>query len=139
MVRISGVEIPLEKRTEAALTYVYGIGRNNVAKILKKSQVDPNKRVKNLTDLEIASLQKIIDTLPIEGVLRKIVTENINRLKQTGAYRGIRHSARLPVRGQRTRSNARTKRGKRVTIGALKKEELTKIDKAQKTKDKKGE
>lgn len=126
MVRIAGVEIPSEKRTEVALTYLYGIGRHNVGDILKKAQVDPNKRAKNLDDQELARLQKVIETMPVEGILRKIVSENIKRLKQIGAYRGLRHAARLPVRGQRTRSNARTKRGKRVTIGALKKEDLAK-------------
>ena len=126
MVRIAGVEIPAEKRAEVALTYLYGIGRHNVQEILKKAKIDPNIRAKNLNDQELARLQKVIETMPIEGILRKIVLENIKRLKQIGAYRGLRHTARLPSRGQRTRSNARTRRGKRVTIGALKKEDLAK-------------
>lgn len=126
MVRISGVEIPANKRTEIALTYIYGIGRNNVLGVLKNAQVDPNKRAKDLDDQEIARLQKALSTIPTEGALKKIVSENIKRLQQIGTYRGLRHSARLPVRGQRTRTNARTKRGKRVTIGALKKEDMAK-------------
>ncbi len=134
MVRISGVELPAQKRTEIGLTYIYGIGRNNVANVLKQAQVDPNKRIKDLNDQEISRLQKIIETMPVEGILRKIISENIKRLKQIGTYRGLRHSARLPARGQRTRSNARTKRGKRVTIGALKKEALSTVETAQKTK-----
>jgi small subunit ribosomal protein S13 len=125
MVRISGVEIPAEKRTEIALTYIYGLGRKNVGAVLKKAQVDPNKRAKDLNDQDIARLQKVIETMPVEGILRKIVSENIKRLRQIGTYRGMRHAARLPARGQRTRSNARTKRGKRVTIGALKKENMS--------------
>jgi small subunit ribosomal protein S13 len=138
MVRIAGVEIPAEKRTEIALTYIYGIGRQNVLKIIEKAQIDPNKRAKDLSDQEISRLQKAIETMPIEGALRKIVSENIKRLKQIGSYRGIRHSMRLPVRGQRTRSNARTKRGKRVTIGALKKEDLAKKEQVQPTDKTKG-
>lgn len=126
MPRLAGVEIPAEKRIEVALTYLYGIGRHNVLEILKKAQIDGNKRAKALDDQELSRLQKVIETMPIEGILRKIVLENIKRLKQIGAYRGLRHTARLPSRGQRTRSNARTRRGKRVTIGALKKEDLAK-------------
>jgi small subunit ribosomal protein S13 len=136
MVRISGVELPAEKRIEAGLPYIYGLGRNNVVDVLKKAQVDANKRVKNLDDAEIARLQKVIDTMPVEGILRKIIGENIKRLKQIGAYRGLRHSVRLPSRGQRTRSNARTKRGKRVTIGALKKEAMTKMTQTQTAQEK---
>ena len=126
MTRISGIDIPGHKRTEIALTYIFGIGRQNVAKILKLANIDPNKRAKELNSDEIVRIQKAIDTIPTEGSLRKIVTENIKRLKQTNTYRGMRHSAKLPVRGQRTRHNARTKRGKRMTIGALKKEDATK-------------
>ena len=131
MVRISGVEIPFEKRIEIALTYLYGIGRNNVSLVLKRSHINPDKRVKDLDAQEVSRLQKAVDTLEIEGVLRKRVLENIKRLKQINCYRGLRHKARLPVRGQRTRSNARTKRGKRVTIGAMKKEMANKTAQAK--------
>lgn len=142
--RILGVNIPEEKRTEVALTYIYGIGRSNVKQVLKKALVDPDKRAKDLTDKEILKLQKVLDKYPTEGVLRKMVQENIKRLKQTSSYRGERHKKNLPVRGQRTRTNARTKRGKRATIGALKKKAIQKGEKAKKTsgqeeKSKKGE
>jgi small subunit ribosomal protein S13 len=105
------------------------VGRKNIHKILKEADVSPDKRVRELTDQEVSRLQKAIDKIPHEGTLRKIVSENIKRLKQIGSYRGTRHVARLPARGQRTRSNARTKRGKRVTVGALKKDMLQKLEK----------
>lgn len=122
MPRISGVDIPAEKRIEASLTYIYGVGRSNVLKILSSAKVDPDKRAKELTDQEIAALQKALEPIPTEGALRKILNENIKRLRQSGTYRGLRHAQKLPARGQRTRSNARTKRGKRMTVGALRKE-----------------
>jgi small subunit ribosomal protein S13 len=105
-----------------ALTYLYGIGRNNVVAIIKEAKVEGGKKVKDLTDEEIGRISKILETIRVEGDLRKEVGENIKRLKEIGSYRGIRHSKGLPSRGQRTRSNARTKRGKRVTIGAMKKD-----------------
>jgi len=127
MPRISGIDLPEEKRIDIALTLLYGLGRKNVVPLLKEANIDPGKRVKNLSEEEVTKIQKTIDSkYKIEGDLRKEIQENIKRLKQTGSYRGKRHIAGLPVRGQRTRSNARTKRGKRVTIGALKKEELAK-------------
>lgn len=126
MPRLVGVNIPDNKKIDIALTYIYGIGRKNVNQILTRAKVDGDKRAKDLTAEEIARLQKVIETIPIEGVLRRIVSENIKRLKQIGTYRGLRHLANLPARGQRTRSNARTKRGKRMTVGALKKEALQK-------------
>ena len=128
MPRISGVDLPENKKTDIALTYIYGIGRSNVKGVLKIANVDGNKRAKDLTDQEISRLIKAIETLPVEGVLRKIVVDNIQRLKQVRSYKGIRHAARLPVRGQRTRSNARTRRGRRVTIGALTKEMAQKLE-----------
>ena len=136
MPRISGIDIPEQKRIEAALTYIYGVGKSNVRKVLKKAQIDPDKRAKDLSDEETTKLQKVIATVPTEGTLRKIVSENIKRLKQIGAYRGLRHSQNLPVRGQRTRVNARTKRGKRQTVGALRKELAQKLEKAKKEKGK---
>lgn len=132
MTRLSGVDIPDNKRAEIALTYVFGIGRQNVNKILKLANIDPNKRAKDLKPDEISRIQKAIETIPTEGSLRKIITENIKRLRQIGTYRGARHAARLPVRGQRTRHNARTKRGKRMTVGALKKEDAAKIEESKK-------
>ncbi len=133
MPRISGIDIPAHKRTEIALTYIFGIGRQNVQKLLKLANVDGNRRAKDLTPDEIVRLQKAVDTLPTEGSLRKVITENIKRLKQIGTYRGMRHTAKLPARGQRTRHNARTKRGKRMTVGALKKEDSTRVEVAKKT------
>lgn len=137
MPRISGVDVPQNKRTEIALHYIYGIGRQNVGKILKLANVDGNKRAKDLTSDEVMRLQKAVETIPTEGSLRKIVTENIKRLRQIGTYRGLRHAHRLPARGQRTRHNARTKRGKRMTVGALKKEEAKKVEEAKKEEVKK--
>ncbi len=127
MPRISGIDIPEGKRADIALTHIYGVGRKNVVKILKSAGVDAAKRAKDLTEDEVSKIQKIVDSgLKVEGDLRKEIQENIKRLKQIGSYRGKRHSLNLPARGQRTRTNARTRRGKRVTIGALKKEELAK-------------
>jgi len=135
MPRIAGVDIPVQKRTEIALTYIFGLGRTNVQKILKLANVNPDKRAKDLTSDEVSRLQKAIDTIPTEGALRKIVTENIKRLRQINTYRGSRHANKLPARGQRTRHNARTKRGKRMTVGALKKEEATKLGIDKKSKE----
>lgn len=131
MPRISGVDIPENKRIDIALTYVYGLGRVNVKPILTKAEVSGAKRAKELTGEEVARLQKAVDTLKVEGDLRKEVRQNIARLKEIGSYRGQRHNKSLPARGQRTRTNARTKRGKRVTIGALKKDLLAKVEAAK--------
>lgn len=122
MPRIAGVDIPEKKRIEASLTYIFGVGRSNVKQILTDAGVDADKRTKDLTADETARLQRAIDKINSEGNLRKQIRENIERLKRIGVYRGLRHSMGLPVRGQRTRTNARTKRGKRKTVGALKKE-----------------
>lgn len=121
MARISGVELPSERKIEYALPVLYGVGITLAKKIVQDAKVDINKRVKELTDEEISRLQKAIESHSIEGDLRRLVTQNIRRLEEIGAYRGLRHKRGLPVRGQRTRSNARTKRGKRQTIGAMKK------------------
>lgn len=126
--RISGVNIPEEKRVDIALTYLYGVGRGNVDEILKKASVDGAKRVKTLSEEEQKQIQKALEIIKVEGDLRAEVHGNIKRLKEVGSYRGTRHSKNLPVRGQRTRSNARTKRGKRVTIGAIKKEVAAKME-----------
>ncbi|MBI2033058.1 MAG: 30S ribosomal protein S13 [Candidatus Levybacteria bacterium] len=128
--RISGVNIPDEKRVDIGITYLYGIGRSNAYKVLEKAQIDPAKRIKGLSEEEMKRLQKAIEAYKTEGDLRAETISNIKRLKETGTYRGHRHNRNLPVRGQRTRSNARTKRGKRVTIGAIKKELATKMEQA---------
>lgn len=125
--RISGVNLPEEKKLEIALGYIYGIGRNNVYDVLEKAKVDGSKRVHSLSEDEQKKIQQALETYKLEGDLRTEENANIRRLKDIGAYRGIRHSRNLPVRGQRTRSNARTKRGKRVTIGAIKKEQAVKM------------
>jgi len=125
--RISGVNLPDEKKVFISLTYIYGVGRGNVSEILKRADVSADKRVKFLTEEEQKRIQQALDEYKTEGDLRVEVSGNIKRLKEIGAYRGSRHSRNLPVRGQRTRSNARTKRGKRVTIGAIKKEAAVKM------------
>lgn len=139
MPRISGIDLNGEKRVDIALTKLYGVGRSNVVGILEKAQVDAAKRLKNLSEEEISKIQKILDTIKLEGDLRAEVHANITGLKQIGSYRGMRHSHNLPVRGQRTRSNARTKRGKRVTIGAIKKEMAEKMGIIAKEEPNKGE
>ncbi|HZQ29832.1 MAG TPA: 30S ribosomal protein S13 [Patescibacteria group bacterium] len=125
--RISGVTLQDEKRVDVALTYLYGVGRSNVQEILKKAKIEPSKRVKTLSEEEQKTIQKALEDYHIEGDLRVEVSDNIKRLREILSYRGVRHMKNLPVRGQRTRSNARTKRGKRVTIGAIKKEDAIKM------------
>jgi len=131
--RISGVNLPDEKKLFISLTYIYGVGRSNVKDILKKADVSGDKRVKTLTEEEQKRIQKALDEYKVEGDLRADVTSNIKRLREITSYRGSRHSKNLPVRGQRTRSNARTKRGKRVTIGAIKKDVAVKMGIATET------
>lgn len=120
--RVSGVNIPDEKKVDIALTYIFGIGRTNVYNVLKEADVSMVKRVKELSEEEVIRIQKALDKYKIEGDLRADRVSDVKRLRDINSYRGMRHSRGLPVRGQRTRSNARTKRGKRVTIGAIKKE-----------------
>lgn len=128
MARIAGVDLPDHKRVDVALTYLYGIGRSNVLVFLEKASLDGKKRVKDLTEEDVGRIQKILDKeYKVEGDLRIEVVENIKRLKEIGSYRGLRHVRSLPSRGQRTRSNGRTKRGKRQTVGALKKEVRAKL------------
>ena len=127
MLRLVGIDLPENKRIVIALTYVYGIGPKVAKKILEKAKISEDLRAKDLTAVDVAKLQKIIEEFKVEGDLRKEIRENIQRLKRIGAYRGSRHSAGLPVRGQRTRTNARTLRGKRKTIGAMKKEDADKV------------
>lgn len=134
MPRIAGIDLNNEKRIDIALTKLFGIGRANVIPLLKTAEVDAAKRVKDLSDDEINRIQKIVDTIKVEGDLRSDVHTNITTLKQIGSYRGQRHIHNLPSRGQRTKSNARTKRGKRSTIGAIRKELAEKMATAA-TKD----
>src|SRR5258705_13497370 len=132
--RIAGVSIPDDKRIDIALSYIYGIGRSNAKPVLEKAQIDAAKRSKDLTEEEVKRLTQVLDKYKIEGDLRADIATNVRRLKETGSYRGMRHARNLPSRGQRTRSNARTKRGKRVTIGAIKKEVAAKMDAAKAAK-----
>lgn len=122
MARIAGVDLPREKRVEIGLTYVYGIGRTSANKILEKTGINPDTRVKDLTEDEIAKLREAIDhEYTVEGDLRREVALNIKRLTEIGSYRGIRHRKGLPVRGQRTKTNARTRKGPKRTIANKKK------------------
>ena len=125
MARIAGVDIPNEKKVEVSLRYLFGIGPTNALKVLELAKVEPGVRVKDLTDDQVARLQKVVEAMPVEGELRREVTQNIKRLEEIGSYRGLRHRKNLPARGQRTRSNARTKRGKRLTVGTVRKEVAT--------------
>jgi small subunit ribosomal protein S13 len=122
MARIAGVDIPREKRAEIALTYIYGIGPTTSRKILQQTQISPDTRVRDLTEQEVQRLREVIDREhKVEGDLRREVALNIKRLTEIGSYRGLRHRRNLPVRGQRTRTNARTKRGARKTVAGRKK------------------
>lgn len=134
--RIAGVTIPDDKRIDISLTYIYGIGRSNVLPVLEKAEIDVAKRAKDLTEDEVKRITKALEPYKIEGDLRTEIAANIRRLKENGSYRGKRHTQGLPAHGQRTRSNARTKRGKRMTIGAIKKEVMAKMEAAQKAKGK---
>ncbi len=122
MARISGVDLPREKRVEIGLTYIYGIGLTTSQQILRDTGISPDTRVRNLTEEEVVRLREYIDrNLKIEGDLRREVSQNIKRLMEIGCYRGLRHRRGLPVRGQRTHTNARTRKGPRRQIGAKKK------------------
>lgn len=117
MARIAGVDIPREKRVDVSLTYIYGIGPSTSHRILKTANISPDVKVKDLKESEVSRIREVIDKeLKVEGELRKEVSLNIKRLVEIGAYRGLRHRRNLPVRGQRTRTNARTKRGSRKTV-----------------------
>lgn len=127
MARISGVTIPSEKQVQIALTYVYGIGPKTAATILTAAKVEPTVRVKNLTDDEIGRIQETINAkYLVEGELQRVVVGNIKRLKDINSYRGLRHKNNLPSRGQRTKTNARTRRGKKVTVGGTAKKVASK-------------
>ena len=122
MARISGVDLPREKRVEIGLTYIYGIGRTSSNKILAKAEVNPDTRVKDLTDDEVNKIREIIEgEYMVEGDLRRETAMNIKRLQEIGCYRGIRHRRGLPVRGQHTKNNARTRKGPKKTVANKKK------------------
>ncbi|CBK73243.1 30S ribosomal protein S13 [Butyrivibrio fibrisolvens 16/4] len=122
MARIAGVDLPRDKRIEIGLTYIYGIGRVSSNKVLEAAGVDPNTRVKDLTDEEVKKISTVIDeTLTVEGNLRREVALDIKRLQEIGCYRGIRHRKGLPVRGQKTKTNARTRKGPKRTVANKKK------------------
>lgn len=129
--RISGVEIPDKERVCFGLQKFFGIGKTNVYELLKVSKIDQNKRVKDLSRDEVSAIMKALEKFQVEGDLRKEIRENIERLKTVRAYRGIRHMQSLPARGQRTKSNARTRKGKKKTVGSLTKEAWAKIEAAQ--------
>ena len=122
MARISGVDLPREKRIEIGLTYIYGIGRTSSNRILAQANVNPDTRVRDLTDDEVARIRDVIDsTMMVEGDLRREVAMNIKRLQEIGCYRGIRHRKSLPVSGQKTKTNARTRKGPKRTVANKKK------------------
>ena len=122
MARIAGVDLPREKRIEIGLTYIYGIGRTSATKILAQAGVNPDTRVRDLTDDEVKSISGVIDeTMMVEGDLRREIALNIKRLQEIGCYRGIRHRKGLPVRGQNTKNNARTRKGPKRTVANKKK------------------
>jgi len=127
MARLSGVNIPDAKRVEISLTYIFGIGITTSRKILAETGINPDTRVKDLTEAEMSKLREFIDkTLQVEGDLQRQIAMNIKRLKEINSYRGLRHKANLPVRGQRTKTNARTKRGRKVTMGSGRKKSAAK-------------
>lgn len=127
MARISGVTIPTEKQIKFSLCYVYGIGPKTSDEILSRAKVEPTVRTKDLTDGEISRIQEVInERLTVEGELQRVVTSNIKRLKDIKSYRGERHTRNLPSRGQRTKTNARTRRGKKITVGGTAKKAATK-------------
>ena len=122
MARIAGVDLPRDKRVEVGLTYVYGVGRSTAKKILKEADVDPNTKVRDLAEGEVGAIRTYVDrNVQVEGDLRREVNQNIRRLIDIGSYRGIRHRRGLPVRGQRTKTNARQRKGPKPAIGGRKK------------------
>ncbi len=129
--RILGVEIPDNERAEIGLTRFFGIGRTNVKKLATMAKIDLNTRIKDLSRDDVSVLMKVLESFKIEGDLKKEIRENIDRLKAIKSYRGIRHIVSLPVRGQRTKTNARTRKGKKKTVGSLTKEAWAKIETAQ--------
>ena len=127
MARIAGVDLPSEKRADIGLTYIFGVGRSNVVQLLEKAKVEGSKRIKDLSEEEVNRIAKEVEGLVVEGDLRRDIAQNIKRLEESGSYRGLRHKRGLPSRGQRTRSNARTRKGKRKTVGTVRKEVVAKM------------
>jgi small subunit ribosomal protein S13 len=126
--RIAGIDIPKEKRVEIGLTYIYGVGRSLASRILKEVNIDPNIRIKDLTDEQVSKINSyIMREFKVEGESRRDITANIKRLMDIGSYRGLRHRRNLPVRGQRTHTNARTRKGPRKTVGVTRKAATTKM------------
>jgi small subunit ribosomal protein S13 len=122
MARIAGINIPLNKRAEIGLTYIYGVGRPTANEILRKTQIEPDRKVRDLTEDEVSRLRDAIDDITVEGDLRRERSQNIKRLMEIGCYRGMRHRRGLPVRGQNTKTNARTRKGpKRMQVAGKKK------------------
>jgi small subunit ribosomal protein S13 len=133
MPRLAGIDIPDDKKARISLRYIYGIGPKLAEEILAEAQINPDKRAKELTSDDINKIQRILEKYNVEGNLRRLIRENVDRLKRIGSYRGLRHKAGLPTRGQRTRSNARTRRNKkRMAVGAISKEMATKLEAAKK-------
>lgn len=129
MARLMGITLPDDKRIDYALTLLYGIGWTNVKSVLSQAKVDVKKRVKDVTEEEFKKILEVLDkNFKVEGELREQITDDVKRLREIGSYRGMRHLRGLPSRGQRTKSNARTKRGKRKTVGALRKEAWAKLE-----------
>ncbi|MFH1826346.1 MAG: 30S ribosomal protein S13 [bacterium] len=124
MARIVGVDLPANKNVEVGLTYIFGIGKAMAKMIVEKTNIDPFKKIKDLTDVEVIAIRDVIKEFPVEGDLRRDINNAVKRLVDTGSYRGSRHRKGLPARGQRTKTNGRTKRGKRKTVGLGKKEEV---------------
>lgn len=135
MLRIAGVDLPEEKKVPFALRYIHGVGPKIAADIIKQANLSPDKRARDLTSEEVGRIQVILDRYLTEGDLRRQVADNIDRLKRIKSYRGLRHAAGLPCRGQRTRTNSRTNRGnKRQTIGSMTKEMATKLEESKSQK-----
>ena len=140
MPRIIGVDIPDNKKVFYALQSIFGVGPKRAEKVLRETNIDPDKRASELTNAEVNSIQRSLERYNLEGALRRIINENVDRLKRIKSYRGMRHSQNLPVRGQRTRTNARVARGsasRRRTVGSMSKEQATKMEESQKKKGKK--
>ena len=129
MARILGVDLPDNKKVNIGLTYIYGIGRSNVGLLIQYAGIDENKRVKDLSEDEVGRIIKALENFKVEGDLRQEESQNIRRLEEISAYKGIRHRRGLPVRGQRTKSNSRTKKGKRKTVGTVRKDVAAKMGK----------
>jgi small subunit ribosomal protein S13 len=133
MPRLAGIDIPDDKKLRISLRYIYGIGPKLADEIIQEANLNPDKRAKELTGEEINKIQRALEKYNVEGNLRRLIRENVDRLKRIGSYRGLRHKLGLPSRGQRTRSNARTRKGrKRVAIGSMTKEMAAKVDTAKK-------